>query len=87
VIRDSTVNLTPGLEGVAATVVSGGMLRVDLDRFGVIHDRLVDFPLCAMREASMVEGVGIARGDLDRCSEICDRATVVALGLEDVSTV
>ena len=36
------------------------MLRVDFDRFGVVHYRLVDFPLCAMREASMVEGVGIS---------------------------
>jgi hypothetical protein len=70
VICDSTVNLARGLEGVAATVVSGGMLRVDLDRFGVIHDRLVDFPLCAMRQASMIEGVGIARGNLDRLSDL-----------------
>ena len=57
VIRDSTVNFTRGLEGVAATIVSGGILRVDLDRPGIIHDRLVDFPLRAVSEAPTVEGL------------------------------
>jgi hypothetical protein len=71
----------------AATVVSGGRQRVDLDRVCEIHDRLVDFPLRAVSEAAMIERIRISRGDLDSLSEICDSAIVRALGLEDATAV
>ena len=57
-----------------------------LNRVGVIRDRRIDLPLRAVSEAAMIEGIGVLRADLDSLSEICNRANVVALGLEGAST-
>ena len=82
VICGRTIKFTRSLEGFAATVVSRSEPGIYLNRVSVIRDRLIDFPLRAVSEAAMIEGVGILWGDLDRLSEICNRANLVALGLE-----
>ena len=77
-----TIKFTRSFESFTTTVVSCGVPRVYLNCVGVIRNRLIDFPLRAVSEAATIKGVVILRRDLDRLSEICDRATVVALGLE-----
>src|SRR5947209_1262607 len=81
VICDGAIQLTDGLEGAATAIVSCGVPRVDLDRFGVVRDGFADFPLGAMRKRPIVVGVGVLGGYLDCLGEICDRAIVVTLGL------
>jgi len=82
VICGRTIKFTRCLESFTATIVSCGVPRVYLNRASVIRDCLINFPSRAVSEAAMIEGVGILRADLDCLSEICNRANVVALGLE-----
>jgi len=82
VICGRTIKFTLSLKGLTATVESRGVPGVYLNRVGVVSDRLIDFAVRSVSEAAMIEGVGILRADLDCLSEICNRANVVALGLE-----
>jgi hypothetical protein len=63
------------------------VLRIDLDRHGVVGNGGIVLALGAVGVAAVIEGVGVLRIDLDRDGVVGNGPIVLALGVVDDAAV
>ena len=86
-IRQSLRRLTSLEIGPRPTVVVVGVFRVDLDRLGVIGNRLVELAFFAERRSSIAIRFIPFRSDLDRLGVVGYRLVGIALRLLSVAAI
>ena len=64
-----------------------GVLRIDLDRHGVVGNGAIVLALGPVGVAAAIEGVGVLRIDLDRHGVVGNGAIVLALGPMGIAAV